>query len=65
VTPSTYRIPNGPPGPSPARARFSPALCGPTLSGTTEISCRAVPCHRACQGAEARHDGHFFVPCRA
>jgi hypothetical protein len=32
-----YSIPNGPPGPSPARARFGPALCGPMA-----FSCRAV-----------------------
>jgi hypothetical protein len=33
-----YSIPNGPPGPSTARARFGPALCGPMA-----FSCRAVP----------------------
>jgi hypothetical protein len=37
-----YSIPNGPPGPSTARARFGPALCGPTLYGPIDVSCRAV-----------------------
>jgi hypothetical protein len=33
----SYSIPNGPPGPSTAQARFGPALCGPMA-----FSCRAV-----------------------
>jgi hypothetical protein len=42
MQPCMYRIPNGPPGPSPARARNGPALSGPTLSGPMDYSCRAV-----------------------
>jgi hypothetical protein len=38
----SYRFPNGPPGPSPALARKSPALSGLALSGTATVSCRAV-----------------------
>jgi hypothetical protein len=37
-----YSIPNGPPGPSPARARSGPARCSPTLCILMAFSCRAV-----------------------
>jgi hypothetical protein len=37
-----YSIPNGPHGPSPARARFGPTRCSPTLLGPMATSCRGV-----------------------
>jgi hypothetical protein len=48
-----YRWPDRPPGPSPTRARFGPARCGPTLSGPKPLSCRAVSDHRAEMLAQA------------
>jgi hypothetical protein len=63
--PHDYSIPNGPPGPSTARARSGPARCGPALTGSMTFSCRAGPCCRADLAAQARHEGGFFVPCRA
>jgi hypothetical protein len=49
----------------PARARSGPARCGPALTGPMTFSCRAGPCCRADLAAQARHEGVFFVPCRA
>jgi hypothetical protein len=37
-----YRIPNGAPGPSTARAQFGPVLCSPTLCDLMAFSCRVV-----------------------
>jgi hypothetical protein len=38
----SYRIPNGPPGPSPALALNGPTLFGPALCGPMDSLCRAV-----------------------
>jgi hypothetical protein len=57
--PCKYTNSKRPPGPSPDLALNGPALSGPALSGTMATSFRAVPGHRAWEGAEARPYGCF------